>query len=75
MITTTPIAWNGDGPAIVSQWFFENGDTVIEGDVVCELMQEKATIEVDAPAGGRLAIAAPVDAEVHPGMSIGSIST
>jgi pyruvate/2-oxoglutarate dehydrogenase complex dihydrolipoamide acyltransferase (E2) component len=75
MNPTIPISWEGDGPAIVTQWFFEDGDSVVKGDVVCELMQEKATIAVDAPSDGRLAITASVDTEINPGMTIGSIST
>jgi len=74
MNPTIPISWEGDGPAVVTQWFFEDGDLVVKGDVVCELMQEKATIEVNAPADGRLAITASVDAEIEPGTSIGSIA-
>lgn len=74
MSNTIELKWEGDGPAVVAQWFFKSGDSVAQEDVVCELMQEKATIEVVAPAGGRLQVVAVVDAELSPGALIGSIA-
>jgi pyruvate/2-oxoglutarate dehydrogenase complex dihydrolipoamide acyltransferase (E2) component len=74
MSATEKILWQGDGAAVVSQWFFDDGDAVAEGDLVCELMQDKAIIEVNTPAAGKLHIAAVADSEVASGALLGWIS-
>jgi pyruvate/2-oxoglutarate dehydrogenase complex dihydrolipoamide acyltransferase (E2) component len=51
-------------PASVTHWFFEDGATVNDGDLICELMVEKVAIEVRAPSSGRLKILVPVDSLV-----------
>lgn len=68
------IRWEGEGAAVLAQWFFASGEDVAAGDVVCELMQEKAVIEVTAPVAGRLTIVASVDQELAPGALLGSIA-
>jgi pyruvate/2-oxoglutarate dehydrogenase complex dihydrolipoamide acyltransferase (E2) component len=73
MSATIEVRWEGEGAVVVSQWFYESGDTVAAGDLVCELMQEKAVIEVHAPASGMLHIAATPDTEVPAGALLGSI--
>ncbi|TNF60808.1 MAG: dihydrolipoamide succinyltransferase, partial [Rhodobacteraceae bacterium] len=41
--------------ATVSTWFKKEGDTVAQDEMLCELETDKVTIEVPAPAAGRLA--------------------
>jgi pyruvate dehydrogenase E2 component (dihydrolipoamide acetyltransferase) len=36
----------------VSEWFVSVGDTVAEGDVVCEVLTDKVDMEVESPAAG-----------------------
>lgn len=45
-----------DGPqeASVSFWMFEVGDRVSEGEDLVELVTDKASYTVEAPASGRL---------------------
>lgn len=74
MTPALPIVWEGEGAAVVSQWFFDSGDRVAAGDVVCELTQDKAVIEVTAPAAGVIDIAARADAEVAPGTLLALVS-
>ncbi|MFP4619460.1 MAG: lipoyl domain-containing protein, partial [Spirochaetaceae bacterium] len=38
----------------VSEWYFEEGDSVQEGDTLCEIEIEKLSNELDAPASGVL---------------------
>jgi len=49
-----------DGPdeARVSFWFHEVGETVEEGEDLVEMVTDKASFTVPAPAGGRLVEAA-----------------
>jgi len=46
-----------DGPkeASISFWMFEVGDRVSEGEDLVELVTDKASFTVSAPAAGRLA--------------------
>lgn len=73
-MSSAKIVWEGDGAAVVAQWFFETGDTVAAGDVLCELMQEKAVIEVTAPTAGRVEVLAEPDQEIVPGMLLATIA-
>uniref|UniRef100_UPI000AA3573E biotin/lipoyl-containing protein n=1 Tax=Mesorhizobium sp. 1M-11 TaxID=1529006 RepID=UPI000AA3573E len=38
----------------ISRWFFEEGATVKQGDVLFEIETDKAAMEIDAPASGTL---------------------
>ncbi len=58
---------------IVANWFYADGSTVPSGATVAELMVEKSTFEIAAPAAGRLRIAVPKDGVVTPGTVIGRI--
>jgi len=54
--------------ATVATWFKKPGDLVAADEMVCELETDKVTVEVPAPAAGRLAeILAPEGATVAPG--------
>lgn len=70
------IVWEGDDESLLSQWFFEDGADVEKGDVLCELMQEKVAVEVEAPVSGKLnIIISEPDSEITPGTLIGEISS
>jgi pyruvate/2-oxoglutarate dehydrogenase complex dihydrolipoamide acyltransferase (E2) component len=58
---------------IVANWFFRDGGTVTAGATVAELMVEKTTYEITAPAAGRLHILVPKDGVVQPGTVIGRV--
>ena len=40
---------------VVVDWFTREGRTVTEGDVLCEIQVEKASVDVLAPADGEVA--------------------
>ena len=42
------------GPARLSVWFADEGDVIYEGDRVVEILLNGATLDVSAPATGRL---------------------
>jgi len=60
---------------IVANWFYAEGATVSEGATVAELMVEKSSFDVAAPAAGTLRIAVPKDGTVRPGTVIGRIES
>ncbi len=66
-------AWEGNEEATVTNWFFDEGASVSEGDLIAEVMVLKAAIEVRAPASGRLTISVPVDGIVSKGTKLGGI--
>jgi pyruvate/2-oxoglutarate dehydrogenase complex dihydrolipoamide acyltransferase (E2) component len=58
---------------IVANWFYREGSIVKAGATVAELMVEKTTYEIEAPAAGQLHILVPKDGLVRPGTVIGRI--
>ena len=40
--------------ATVATWFKKPGDTVAQDEMLCELETDKVTVEVPAPAAGKL---------------------
>lgn len=59
--------------AIVANWFYSSGSTVAEGATVAEVMAEKTSYDITAPAAGTLTILVPRDGVVKPGSLIGRI--
>jgi pyruvate/2-oxoglutarate dehydrogenase complex dihydrolipoamide acyltransferase (E2) component len=57
----------------ISVWFFKNGESVNEGDVLAEVMNEKAATELVAPASGRLAILVAAEAPLRGGQVVARI--
>ena len=58
---------------IVANWFIRDGNAVEAGATIAELMVEKTTYEISAPASGRLRILVPKDGVVRPGSIVGRI--
>ena len=50
--------WGDSLEGVVLTWIYKNGAHVTAGQVIAEMMVEKAQIEVLAPASGRLTILA-----------------
>lgn len=73
-ILIPPDLWDDDSPGVISTWLFDDGDTVTEGAVVAELMNEKVSFEITAPATGRLAIEVPAETEVTLAQRIGAVT-
>ncbi|VWX57253.1 biotin/lipoyl-containing protein [Sphingorhabdus sp. 109] len=65
--------WEADQDAALATWLYGDGETVQEGVTVAEIMVEKTSFEIPAPASGTLSIAVEEDAIVAPGQVLGSI--
>jgi pyruvate/2-oxoglutarate dehydrogenase complex dihydrolipoamide acyltransferase (E2) component len=66
--------WNTDDAAVLSRWLYRDGERVIAGTTLCELMVEKVSFEIQAPATGVLRILVPEEALVSKAMKLGVIS-
>lgn len=64
-----------DEEAVIASWLGEDGEYVTEGDLICEIMVSKTTIELMAPASGTLHANAEAETVVMPGQVIGQIET
>ena len=58
---------------VLLSWYKNNGDMVQEGEEIAEVMIEKVTIHIKAPASGRLKILVKENEEVAQGQVIGFI--
>jgi pyruvate/2-oxoglutarate dehydrogenase complex dihydrolipoamide acyltransferase (E2) component len=67
--------WEDAAAAVISNWYYEEGDEVEEGAIIADLMVEKATYELVAPAGGRLVALREVESEAAKGDIIAGIET
>lgn len=65
--------WSEGESAVVGSWLYGDGDRVQEGTVVAEIMVEKTSHELLAPASGTLRIVVAEEAEVAEGQAIGQI--
>ena len=50
-----PLAGNTMEEGTVLQWNVQEGDTIAEGQILCEIETDKATMEFESPTAGRLA--------------------
>jgi pyruvate/2-oxoglutarate dehydrogenase complex dihydrolipoamide acyltransferase (E2) component len=66
-------AWDGTDEAAVTNWFFDDGALVSEGDLICEITVVKAALEVRAPTAGRLKILIPADSVIGKGATLAEI--
>lgn len=58
---------------IVENWLVADGDLVVERQPLVAVRIEDAVHEINAPASGRVRIAAPVNAVIEPGSVLGSV--
>ena len=69
-----PDLGSGDEPIQLCGWLADEGDLVLAGDIVAEVLIPGVTIEIVAAAAGRLIeIVKPIDSKVSPGDVIGWI--
>ena len=59
--------WDDDKEGVINLWLYNDGAQVREGVVLAELMVEKISLELLAPAAGRLAIVAEADSVIRRG--------
>ena len=75
-VTIDPEAWSEAEPgteALLDRWLVENGATVQEGQPLAEVVLVKATLEIVAPAAGRLIQLVAQGDTLAQGLPIGSI--
>jgi pyruvate/2-oxoglutarate dehydrogenase complex dihydrolipoamide acyltransferase (E2) component len=73
-ITVPEGLWSeADKTGSIVVWLYPDGAEVREGDVVAELMVEKVTFEIEAPASGTLRIAVEPEVPVEMGERLASI--
>ncbi|WP_417620573.1 lipoyl domain-containing protein [Parasphingorhabdus sp.] len=65
--------WDPDQEAALATWLYGEGETVQKGVTVAEIMVEKTSFEISAPASGALCIAVAEDEIVIPGQVVGSV--
>lgn len=70
-----PIVSQEDKKGVVNQWYRKDGDVVEEGEEIAEVMIEKVTVLVKAPASGKLKILVPENGEVSQGDVIAVVET
>ncbi|AYJ85155.1 biotin attachment protein (plasmid) [Sphingomonas paeninsulae] len=66
--------WDDDSEGSIASWFFSDGDDVSKGDLVAEIMNEKVTNELLAPASGVLKILVAAEQPVSKGQVIAQIA-
>jgi 2-oxoglutarate dehydrogenase E2 component (dihydrolipoamide succinyltransferase) len=59
----------------LSSWLKKDGDYVAEGEAVCEIESDKASMELPAPSAGDLKIMAEAGSELKIGAKIGELDT
>jgi pyruvate/2-oxoglutarate dehydrogenase complex dihydrolipoamide acyltransferase (E2) component len=62
-----------EGEAAISAWLYQDGDRVAAGAIVAELMVEKSTMEIIAPATGALRILVAAEEPVAKGQIVARI--
>ena len=72
-ITVPEDLWDTDDEGVIFSWVYGDGAVVEQGRLVAELTVEKAQLELNAPASGRLKLLAPAETVVRKGTVIGRI--
>jgi pyruvate/2-oxoglutarate dehydrogenase complex dihydrolipoamide acyltransferase (E2) component len=72
-ITVPEDLWDTDDEGVIFSWVYADGAVVEQGRLLAELTVEKAQLELNAPASGRLRILAPAETVVRKGTVIGKI--
>ena len=65
--------WDDDSEGAISSWFYDDGAPVQTGSVIAEIMNEKMSMELHAPASGTLRILVLAEQAVHKGQVVGHI--
>jgi len=73
-VTVPEHFWDDDSEGVVSAWLFVDGERVAAGAPLAEIMYEKASMELLAPASGVLRIVVPVETAIKRGQIIATIA-
>jgi pyruvate/2-oxoglutarate dehydrogenase complex dihydrolipoamide acyltransferase (E2) component len=72
-VVIPPDLWEGEAEGAVTAWLFADGDAVREGDLIAEVMVEKTSYDVNAPASGTLQIRIPAEKPFKRGAIVAAI--
>ena len=64
---------DADAEGVVATWFARDGETVAAGQVIAEVMVDKVSNDVEAPATGVLRVLVPEEQAVRQGEVIATI--
>jgi pyruvate/2-oxoglutarate dehydrogenase complex dihydrolipoamide acyltransferase (E2) component len=65
--------WDTDDEGVLFLWVYPDGSVVEKGKLIAELTVEKAQLELNAPASGRLRILVPPETIIKKGQVLGKI--
>jgi pyruvate/2-oxoglutarate dehydrogenase complex dihydrolipoamide acyltransferase (E2) component len=65
--------WDGEQTCVLSRWLYRTGDHVEAGALIAELMVEKISFDVLAPASGALRTLVAEEQTVTRGMALGTV--
>ena len=70
-----PVMSEADPTAVgvLATWYVQDGETVAAGQLIAEVQMDKVDLEVTAPTGGTIRVAAAEGAEVAQGTAIAFI--
>jgi pyruvate/2-oxoglutarate dehydrogenase complex dihydrolipoamide acyltransferase (E2) component len=74
-ITVPEDLWDTDDEGVIFAWVYADGAVVEQGKLIAEIAVEKAQLELNAPASGRLRILVPAETVVRKGTVIGRIES
>lgn len=74
-VTIPTTLWESDGTeeAVIAEWFVEDGASVERGAPLAEIMVDKVSMELEAPASGVLELRTPGGTPVGLGATIAVI--
>ena len=72
-VIVPPDLWEEDIQGVLLTWLFDEGDEVDTGDMLAEVMVDKAQFEIPSPCGGKLRILKAADDPIDRGDVIGEI--
>ncbi len=73
LVTIPDSMWDDDSEGFISSWFYADGDDVVEGDLLAEVMNEKVANELYAPASGVLEIVVAAEEPITKGQLVARI--
>ena len=74
-VTVPSGLWEPDEDAAISTWLYTDGDRVQQGVVIAEIMVQKSSFELTAPATGVLRVIAAIEQPLTQGEIVGRIET
>ncbi len=65
--------WDSEDEGVLAKWVCADGSAVQKGALIAEITVEKAELELQAPASGRLKILVQPETTIRKGQVVGTI--